>query len=359
MKKVKVLLIQESVMTYRAPIYELINKEVDLEVGYTIKNEIEESSYPIFKMPYKKIGPFTWHKGLNKILNRYDVILFVPHLSLIRLISKVYFKQKYKIVTWSLGVHASYNRLYDLTQPPSFKDRVFEDIQDRADASVFYMPEPIEYWKKYRKINEEQYFVAHNTVAVAHCDNYLDFEKRNSILFVGTLYRQKGVGELVEAYSMAKKEYSQLPKVKIVGKGPEKDSIQKQIIELGLQNDIELCGPIYDEEILKEYFLAATICVSPKQAGLSVLKSLGYGVPFVTRTNAITGGEKTNIIDGENGVLYDTIEELAEIIKATAIEPERFRRMSENAREYYVNVAPPEKMARGVLDAINYALQHS
>ena len=48
MKKVKVLLIQESVMTYRAPIYELINKEVDLEVGYTIKNEIEESSYPIF-----------------------------------------------------------------------------------------------------------------------------------------------------------------------------------------------------------------------------------------------------------------------------------------------------------------------
>ena len=358
MKKPKVLIIQESVMTYRAPIYELIAKEVELEVGYTEKNEIKKSSFPIFKMPYRKIGPFTWHKKLNNILSNYDVIVFVPHLSLIRLISKVYFKHKYKLVTWSLGIHASYTRLYDLTQPPSFKDKVFEDIQDRADASVFYMPEPLEYWKKYRKINEEQYFIAHNTVAVAPCNNYLDFEKRNSILFVGTLYKQKGIGELLEAYNIAKQQCGKLPVIKIVGKGPEKDSIQQQINAMKLQDDVELCGPIYEEEALKEYFLAATICVSPKQAGLSVLKSLGYGVPFVTRTNAITGGEKSNIINGKNGIFYDSVEELAEIIKTTALEPEKFREMSKNAREYYLNNASPEKMARGVLDAINYALKH-
>lgn len=92
MKKPKVLIIQESVMTYRAPIYELINKEFELEVGYTIENEIKESSFPIFQMPHIKIGPYTWHKKLNKILSKYDVIVFVPHLSLIRLISKVYSK---------------------------------------------------------------------------------------------------------------------------------------------------------------------------------------------------------------------------------------------------------------------------
>ena len=358
MEKNKVLIIQESVMTYRAPIYELINKEVELEVGYTVNNEIKESSFPIFKMPYIKIGPFTWHKKLNKILSKYDVVVFVPHLSLIRLILKVYFKQKCKMVTWSLGVHASRTRLYDLTQPPSFKDKVFEDIQDRADASVFYMPEPLEYWKKYRKINEEQYFIAHNTVAVAHCDNYLDFEKRNSILFVGTLYKQKGIGELLEAYNMAKLQCENLPVVKIVGKGPEKDIIQQQINEMNLQDNVELCGPIYEEELLKEYFLRATICVSPKQAGLTVLKSLGYGVPFITRTNAITGGEKSNIINGQNGIFYDSVEELTEIIKTTALEPEKFCMMSKNARDYYVANASPEKMAKGVLDAIKYALKH-
>ena len=357
-KRPKVLIIQESVMTYRAPIYELIAKEVELEVGYTVKNEVKESTFPIFKMPYRKIGPFTWHKKLGKTLSKYDVIVFGPHLSLIRLISKVYFKHKYKLVTWSIGVHVSYDRHYDLTQKPSFKDKVFEDIQDRADASVFYMPEPIEYWSKYRKINKEQYFVAHNTVDVAHCDNYLDFDKRDSILFVGTLYRQKGLGELVEAYNIAKKQCKKLPIVRIVGKGPEKDAIQQQINELKLQDDIELCGPVYEEEILKEYFLRAIICVSPKQAGLSVLKSFGYGVPFVTRTNAITGGERSNIINGKNGILYDTVEELAEIIKATAVEPDRFKEMSKSAREYYTKNASPEKMARGVLDAINYALKH-
>lgn len=358
MKKPKVLIIQESVMTYRAPIYELINKEVELEVGYTVKNEVKQSSFPIFKMPYRKIGPFTWHKNLKKTLSKYDVVVFGPHLSLIRLISQVYFKHKYKLVTWSIGVHVSYDRQYNLTLPPSFKDKVFEDIQDRADASIFYMPEPIEYWSKHRRINKEQYFVAHNTVAVAPCENYLDFDKRDSILFVGTLYRQKGLDELIEAYDMAKKECGKLPVLKIVGKGPEKDAIQQMINELNLQDDIELCGPIYEEEQLKDYFLRATICVSPKQAGLSVLKSFGYGVPFVTRTNAITGGEKSNIINGHNGILYDSTKELANIIRTTETEPERFREMSSNAREYYINNASPQKMARGVLDAINYALKH-
>ena len=77
MKKPNVLIIQESVMTYRAPIYELISKEVNLEVGYTVNNEIKVSSFPIFQMPYRKIGPFTWHKKLNRILSKYDVVVFV------------------------------------------------------------------------------------------------------------------------------------------------------------------------------------------------------------------------------------------------------------------------------------------
>lgn len=355
MRKPKVLLIQEDLKNYRDAIYALINEYVDLTVGYTLSSDYTESSYPIISLPYIKIGRLIWHKRLRHIINQYDVVVYVPHLKLIRLAILPFLPHNPKLVTWSLGVHASYTRLYDLTQSPSFLDKVFETIQDHADACVFYMPEPLEYWKKYRCIDEKKYFIAHNTVAVASFEKVKP-ETRNIILFVGTLYKQKGIGELIECYAKAKEEMGKLPVLKIIGKGPEKESIQQQIDSLGLHNDVELTGAIYDENILKEYFTKAIICVSPKQAGLTVLKSLGYGVPFVTRTDAITGGEKTNIINGKTGLFYDSEKELIDILCKTKTEPQLFASMSEIARNYYLTEASPEKMARGVVDAIIYAL---
>ena len=355
--KPKVLLIQEDLKNYRDPIYSLIAKRIDLTVAYTISNEIKESSYPIISLPYKKVGLLIWHKNFYKFINQYDVIVFVPHLRMIRVVALPFFPHKQKLVSWSLGVHASYKRLYDLSKAPDMKSRLFETIQDNCDACVFYMPEPIEYWRKYKNINPTKYFVAHNTVAIAEFDDSIKRD-RYIILFVGTLYQQKGIGELVDCYAKAKKKVGTLPKVKIVGKGPEKDIIQNMVNKLGLQDDVELTGTIYEENKLKDYFLRSIICISPKQAGLTVLKSLGYGVPFVTRTDAITGGEKTHIQNGVTGIFYDTEEELVDIIAQTSTNPEKYESMSDAARKYYLTEASPERMAQGVVNAIMYALNH-
>ena len=356
MNKPKVLLIQEELKNYRDPIYSLINKQVDLTVGYTVSTDLQESSYPIIALQYKKIGPFMWHKGFRKLINQFDVVVFVPHFRMLRVATLPLVPHKPKLVTWSLGVHASYTRLYDLSKKPDWQDKLFEYIQDHADACVFYMPEPIAYWKKYKGINERKYFVAHNTVAIAPFDE-AEAKERNIILFVGTLYKQKGVGELIECYAKAKDKVGHLPALKIVGKGPERESIEARVKELGLVDVVELTGAIYDENKLKDYFVKSIISVSPKQAGLSVLKSLGYGVPFVTRTDAISGGEKTNINNGKTGFFYDTEEELVDIIVKTATEPEKYAAMSDAARKFYKEEASPEGMAQGVIDAINYAIR--
>lgn len=353
--KPKVLLIQEELKNYRDPIYSLINEQVDLTVGYTKSTDLLESSYPIIPLPHRMIGSIIWHKGFRKLINQFDVVVFVPHFRMIRVATLPLVPHKPKLVTWSLGVHASYKRLYDLSKKPDWQDRLFEYIQDHADACVFYMPEPIAYWKKYKGIDDSKYFVAHNTVAIAPYDE-AEAKERNIILFVGTLYKQKGVGELIECYAKAKEKVGKLPTLKIIGKGPERDSIEVRVKELDLTNDVELTGAIYEESKLKNYFVKSIICVSPKQAGLSVLKSLGYGVPFVTRTNAISGGEKTNINNGKTGFFYDTEEELTDIIAKTATEPEKYAAMSDAARKYYKEEASPDAMAQGVVDAIRYAL---
>lgn len=351
----KVLIIQDDLKNYRDPIYSLIGKQVNLTVGYTHLTDIKESSYSIVALPYRKIGPFTWHKQFRRIINQYDVVVFAPYLRMVRLALLPFLPHKPKLITWSLGVHASYTRLYDLSKKPDYQDRVYESIQDHCEACVFYMSEPIEYWQKYRGIDEKKYFVAHNTVAVAPFEETKPGE-RNLILFVGTLYKQKGLGELITCYAKAKEKVSKLPVLKIIGKGPEREGIEQLIALHHLEKDVELTGAIYDENILKDYFVKSVICVSPKQAGLSVLKSLGYGVPFVTRTDAITGGEKSNIIDGKTGIFYNSEEELVDVLAQTATEPEKFAAMSEAARNHYLTEASPSGMAKGVVDAINYVL---
>ena len=359
MKKGKVLLIQEVLQNYRLPIYELMNKEVDLTLAFTLKNCIKDTSIPIIQLPYFKFGHLKIHKGLYKILNQYDVVVSQPHLSSIRLCLLQWLPRKFKLVTWSIGVHATYNTPFDLSKKPSFIDWVFETIQDGADACIFYMKETIDYWYKYKTIDKNKYFEAHNTVAIANYGALPSYEDRCSYLFVGSLYAQKGVGELIEAYSLAKKKVDTLPPLNIVGSGPEKEIIEAQIKKEGLESDILLRGAIYEEAVLKNYFLSALLCISPKQAGLSVLKSLGYGCPFITRPDAITGGERNNVVDGFNGIYYNSVPELSNILIEVTTNKSKYSIMSENAREYYRAKCSPEMMANGALNAIKYAMSNN
>lgn len=96
------------------------------------------------------------------------------------------------------------------------------------------------------------------------------------------------------------------------------------------------------------------MCISPTQAGLSVLTSLGHGVPFVTRCDAITGGEINNIVHGYNGYLYSSSKELYEIILESKKNPKFMHKMGLQCFEYYNNFCTIENMGKGFLDAINY-----
>ena len=356
-QKTKVILIQETAMSYREPIYQLMNQKVDLTIGYIVDNQIKDSAIKVMKLPSFKLGPMIFPTKTYSILNNYDVVILLPHFKYLWLSRIAFLPRKFRLVTWTIGLHVSYDCHYDLTRKPSWEDWIFEEIQDRADACIFYMPEPIEYWKKYKKIDERKYFVAHNTVKVSPFDKISVYDNRKSFLFVGTLYKQKGIEELIDAYKQANEKCQALPILNIIGKGPEKDLIEERIKELNLEKKIYLKGPIYDEEILKDYFFDARLCLSPKQAGLSVLKSMGYGVPFVTRTDAITGGEKTNITHMENGLFYNSVEELSEILVDSVMEASKYSNMANNARSYYLQNASPELMAQGALDAISYAMK--
>ncbi|MBK7134065.1 MAG: glycosyltransferase [Bacteroidales bacterium] len=249
---------------------------------------------------------------------------------------------------WGIGVSASYKNKIGEDKKWDFIRYYF---MRGADALLFYSSFPIERYMQHG-FSKDVLFIANNTVEVNQ--TLISNRPKNSILFIGTLYREKGIYDLLNAYKLAYQKNTNLPVLNIIGGGTEYENISNWAKINSLDHKIFLRGIIYDDYVLETYFQSAICTISPSQAGLSVLKSMGYGVPFITRFDSITGGERLNIINNENGVIYRKNSELIDILCNLEKEKDNYRRMGENAANFYQKFRLPEHMVQGFLDVIKY-----
>jgi glycosyltransferase involved in cell wall biosynthesis len=355
MPPVKVLLIQNYIAHYNLPIYHLLgsSNDIDLTIAHFGKPAAEASSaYKEVLLTTRKKGPFILiNENVFSLCNAFDVVIAmgdIHFLDLMMLGKKR--RRKFRLIYWGIGVSASYDNKFDADRKWDFIRYFF---MRGADALLFYSSYPV---KKYSNhgFKREKLFVANNTVKVSRSS---DTEKTGeSILFVGTLYKEKGIYELLDAYLKANTVDNNLPVLNIVGNGEEYSNIEKWIIVNNLSHKIKLLGAIYDDTILEQLFMKAIVSVSPNQAGLSVLKSMGYGVPFITRFDSITGGERFNITNDVTGTIYNNQEELVDILCKINEQKEKYKIMGAKALDFYNNFRLPEHMVQGFLDSIYYVL---
>jgi len=346
----KILIIQNVISKYRVPVYNKLSEKYDVTVVYSYNEKDKEAkTFKSKKIGVFKIYKFLIHrKSLYKICKKYDVVIALWGINWISIMELAILPRKFKLILWGIGVSASYKVRYDSIKKWDFLN-VF--LIRHSDAVLFYSEYPV---KKYLKLgmHREKLFVANNTVNIYDC-NEVNYEK-NCILFIGSLYKGKRIDILIDCYNKALIKNFNIPKLYIIGAGDEFEVLKKYIIKLGLENQIELKGEIFDEKILAKYFKSSIACFSPDQAGLSVLKAMGYGVPFITMKNAITGGEIFNIKNNINGILLDEIYEIEDIILDITINKEKYINMGKKAREHYFMKCTIEKMIEGFENAIEY-----
>ena len=348
----KVLILYNKLFHYRIPIFNLLAKQYDLTVIYSYDATKECLSQCKFKtqfVPILNIYKFVIHrKNIFNIVRNYDVVIAYGQITWLSYsLLSFDINRKYKLLYWSIGVPASYKRRYgDANKLHYIIDNAFHH---KADGLIFYSSYPKSVHAKYG-YDEKKMFVADNTVEVSAVE--IDYNEKENILFIGTLYMEKGLDILLSAYKAAFIENPFLPNLNIVGGGEQFDIILSWIAENNLSHKIHLLGPIYDQDKKAEIFLKSIVCISPKQAGLSVLESMGYGVPYITMNNAVTGGELFNIKNGITGVMLSSISEFKDIILDVSINREKYVKMGENAYNHYWNCRKPEDMARGIIDAI-------
>ncbi len=158
------------------------------------------------------------------------------------------------------------------------------------------------------KISSQKIKIIHNGIDLnfTHITkNKNDLKRQYNIssfclLFVGRLNEQKGIKYLINALP---KVIKKLPKIKllIIGEGPDKNKIKKQVQKLNLNQNIIFTGKI-ENQLLPSYYNMADIFIGPsiitknnstEGFGMVLLEALINETPVIT-TNS---GGMTDIIE--------------------------------------------------------------
>ena len=349
----KVLFLTGKLQHYRIPIFNLIVKNYNINLTVAHSGEkMNDGSFLFIELILKerKIGPIIIHdNSLFNLCNSYDVVVAMFYLQRISFMKLVFIKdRKFKIIYWGIGVKASQKSKFD---QPTILNYFRYYIANKSDAMIFYSNYAKEKYISKGVINNKL-FVMNNTVSISSViKNQI---QKHNIIFVGTLNKSKKIFRLLSNYRNTCEKYKNYPMLEIVGNGKEFVKVQKWISKNSIDEKIILHGSVFNEIELEIIFNRALVCISPGQAGLSVLKSFGYGVPFITSNDAITGGERLNIENGINGVLLNSRYDLKKVLVDIYFNPEKYIKMGNNAKKFYYDHRTPEQMAQGFIDAINY-----
>lgn len=340
----KILIIQNKILHYRKALYNELSDYYEITVLHS--GDISLNKKDRYKEVITKKIKFLFFDIQNSLFSEvrkdYDVVIAMFDLHWIKnFIIPYIINRNTDFIWWGQWLthkkFSNYLKIY-------FSNKNFK--------SILYT----EYEKKRlvkAGVKGEKLFVANNTCDVVDRHECYKELNKNIILFVGSLDRRKELDVLINAFS---KNCAVIPNsinLVIIGDGKEKDNLIKLIEKLSLEKRVFLKGKIISSIELVEYYKKALVNVSYGQAGLSVLQSFGYGVPFITKINAISGGEKTNIINGYNGYLCEDNEDsLGSLLRMLSNDQNLARKLGMNAYKYYTEKCTIRAMAKGFINAI-------
>lgn len=341
----RILILQNVIPHYRKALYNLLANDYNVTIIHSgTKTVTKSDKYKEIIIPARKFGPFFLQRGLLKnIYNGYDVIIAMCDFHWPGYFMPLLFKPKNaRFILWGSW----------LTK--NFFANIFKiQFAKMADSNIYYCEQhKLDFSDRGVPVNK--LIVANNTIDIGYRIECFLHTDKCRVLFVGTLDERKENEVLIRAFNNIKDNLKSKIILSIVGEGVTKNSLVELVEELGISEIVNFEGKITDTKILSTYYTEAIVSVSHGQAGLSVLQSLGYGVPFITKINAISGGEMTNIIHGYNGYFCDgSIEDLENKLLELCNDLHKAREMGKNAFEYYSQNCTLENMANSFKKAID------
>jgi len=161
-----------------------------------------------------------------------------------------------------------------------------------------------------------------------------NLEKNVKILYVGRLNEIKGLDYLVKSFKEINQNYPR-SRLQLVGDGPTKDDLKREIDDLGVNDSVEFKGHVEYEE-LPDHYVSADIFILPSiSEGLSnvLMEAMACGLPVVATD---VGGNRELIKEERGGYLVapKSSSELVERIEKLIENPELREEMGYFNRRY-------------------------
>ena len=340
----RVLILQNTLLHYRKALYNELSKNYDITVLHSGNTSINTSDkYKEIIVKKIKLGPFFFQRG---ILNRskssdYDVIIAMFDIRWINNILAMFIhNSKTKFIWW--GGWFTKNKLLN-------KIRIY---LSKKKINIFYTEKIKSSFVK-KGVDPNNLFVANNTIKINNREKCYEHKQKRNILFIGRIYKEKQVNILIKAFYNIANQIDKNIRLLIIGAGKEIVYLKKQTKHLKIDNKVVFLGKITDNEKLTSYFKETIVTANFGQAGLSVLHSFANGVPFLTKKNAITGGEIDNIINNKNGLLCDdNIVSFQKKLLQLCLDIDYTRKLGKEAYDYYTKNCTMKNMAQGFRQAI-------
>jgi 1,2-diacylglycerol 3-alpha-glucosyltransferase len=152
--------------------------------------------------------------------------------------------------------------------------------------------------------------------------------EKKILLFVGRLAQEKNIQELLRYYKKLNREDVTLL---LVGDGPYRQEIEKEVEELELTDRVYFTGMVPKQQVASYYHLGDIfVCSSNTETqGLTYAEALASGLPCVCRKDECLTGI---IVDGYNGYQYEDEQDFCEKISLILDNPKEIRLMALRAR---------------------------
>ncbi len=338
----KVLIIQNTIMHYRKPVFNGLAKNYEVTVLHSGQVSVgPEDDYSEIITKTKRFGPFFLQNAvLSEIRgHHYDVVIVMFDIRWINNVLAVFLQKKPRFIYW--GHRYSKNWFVNILREKLMK---FSDgVVQYSDVETCRMIDS--------GVPSSKIFIAHNTI---HIPNHSDGRNvlKDSFVFVGRAQKRKKVDLLLKAFSEIVDQISPEIKINIIGSGPENDFLKDLAKEYNIADRVMFHGKIVDDEKLKDFFQRAYAYVSPGPVGLGVLHSFAYGTPVVTSSYGKHGPEYNNLTTNHNALVYNTFDELKEALVRLCTDEPFARRLGSEAYAFYSQQRLIDNMLAGLKSAI-------
>ncbi|MBL4587415.1 MAG: glycosyltransferase family 4 protein [Flavobacteriales bacterium] len=345
-KKKTIVLFDQDLQPYRLGVYRFFAQEFgkmgyELMVLYDAKLNKKEISDPNF---------LAWDysfSGFRNALKKYDpevIIQFVwlrykflfPFMLYARLLRK-------KLIVWSHGINLQ-------KRDQKVMNKLYELRQRLANALIIYHSDQLQFIVK----DPKTVFVANNTlnfyefpkISLSKQELKLKYElkEKQVILCVGRMdMNNRKVEHIAELATTLK------PNQQIVLIGP---GVDKALVA---HERISYLGPIYDQQIVNEYYRLADVYIMPGAIGLAINQAFYHSVPVVIE-NVDQGPEGGYLKVGENGFLYEkgNANDLNEKVQLLLSDQKMHEQFSVAAKNTMDNEGAIESMFSGFKNAVEY-----